>query len=171
MRRLKFRVYDKKFKRMYYEGFYISAEGDLSFDLKIFKPGEYAPLEMEIMQFTGLEDKNGVEIYEGDILALINSEFDGKQNSFGKVQVLFGEYDDSEMEYGSAGVGWYVEGYNGYKRIDGRRDYYKIGGSESQWSILRCIAKVEYDDKWEVIGNIYQHPHLLKAEGKEESNG
>lgn len=67
MRAIKFRAWDKKFKKMYHEGFFIGADGDISFDPKIFKRPSYDPLAIEVMQFTELKDKNGVEIYEGDI--------------------------------------------------------------------------------------------------------
>lgn len=117
--------------------------------------------DLVLMQFTGLTDSKGVHIWEGDVLGLIEPEVDGKQNHFGRVQVLFGEYDDSEIEYGSPAIGWYVEGYHGYKRINGSRDKYEIGGHDSHWSLLRCTT---HREKWEVLGNVWEHPHLLNGE-------
>ena len=98
----------------------------------------------KIMQFTGLHDKNGKEIYEGDILMYRNNmsvknpgvPFDSYH------KVCFGEYDFGEYEDQEDGYGWYKQD------ID----------VENYGSSLTPISS----DLYEVIGNIHENPELLK---------
>ena len=64
MREIKFRVWDKNKKQMFYPD---------DFGNKIKLPGEDVNKKYSIyMQYTGLKDKNDKEIYEGDIIEFNN---------------------------------------------------------------------------------------------------
>lgn len=66
MREIKFRAWDKKEKEMFYE-FYIRAWDGKPIQMD-WKGHELNLDDLILMQFTGLHDKNGKEIYEGDII-------------------------------------------------------------------------------------------------------
>lgn len=86
-----------------------------------------------IGQFTGLTDKNGKKIFEGDI---VESEFTKKPYLVG-----FGEYTYTN-EYGEeeGACGWYNEEKGGYLSAFAQPD---------AWAT--------------VIGNIHDNPELLEA--------
>ena len=96
-----------------------------------------AVLPDTVGQFTGLRDRNGVEIYEGDVL-FANERHDAE---YGKCTVHIGEYLDAEGPEDSpmcTGVYMHLE----------------KGGDVS-------IAS-EHMEYFQVIGNIHDAPGLLK---------
>lgn len=90
--------------------------------------------DMPVMQYTGLKDKNGVEIYEGDILT-------SRQYPF---------QDDGEYNYHGV-VEWidYLASFYITKRLVNKD---KRGISDG------ISEQIENINKFEVIGNIYENP-------------
>ena len=101
-----------------------------------------------LMQFTGLLDKNGKEIYEGDIVK-------GREGTV-KGAVEFGQYTkgrfhkhDSQTEH----IGWYVQSKKGKLSLEDLEWYIKPNYSPFRGQYL------------EIIGNIYENPDLLTPTG------
>lgn len=92
--------------------------------------------ENTVGQYTGLKDKNGKEIYEGDVLK------------------MFGDYRHEVCYYRGA-FGYEI----GIKIGINYRDFISF----NQNSNINWICDNQFAD-FEVIGNIYENPELLKNE-------
>ena len=134
-------VLEMKFLFESTEGIWVKGYDDKSTHHVIF------PEDLELMQFVGLKDKNGKEIFEGDIVRLVHRESETGgyfEDSNEKGIVYFDanwgvKFNCRDFTQRTAETHWRGEGYH-WSDNAMKRDYHDI----------------------EVIGNIHQNPELLK---------
>lgn len=157
-REIKFRAWDFTHKRMLYDGvcvFYPSYPKEIKGGVSLSGQVHLDPEENyhiiplmnhKTMQYTGLKDKNGKEIYEGDILS-----FHAFVNSGG-----MGGYSESDFE-GKGVIEYRPDGMTYV--IHGRGSHI----NETMDWLLEDTTHFETGESIEVIGNIYENPELLEA--------
>lgn len=134
MREIKFRAWDKRSKTMYLP----DNIGYFTRNSVVLMNGNIL-MSYVLMQYTGLKDKNGVEIYEGDLLVFQ----DHHKENFPVFEVF---YHDNDCADGHVGFQMNRVHFQG-----------SMCGGYVGWGFLpKTTAKME------VIGNIYQNPELLE---------
>lgn len=139
MREIRFRAWDKINKLMspvgrvdfgksalIYQPLGMTEDGDVEWD-----GADIALDNLELMQFTGLLDKNGKEIYEGDI---VRSEY---------------------------GVGYDTKMYPSFTNGTHRVNIFEVKFEDCSYNLSKPHDG-NFDKEFEIIGNIYENPELIK---------
>lgn len=163
-REIKFRAWHKANKEMWAaqdlidNGYNLYADGRIEYHLLSYLNNTvFACEEFILMQFTGLHDKNGKEIWDGDILKpvfpysnLISHlaqvvTWEKSSASF----VLFNSYSKS--------IGCYcIRGF--------------LGGKDRPSELDGRYSSSNVCEEFEVLGNIYEHPELLKGDSNAQKD-
>jgi len=135
MREIKFRAWDKKNKEWLNPntiGINLNGKGIAPDETWL----EHDPSNIALMQFTGLHDKNGKEIWEGDIVKYkYGMKISDEEEEPGEVEEYIEPIIFQEGTFYPIPCGYYPDDYwYGYKYYD-----------------------------FKVIGNIYENPELLEA--------
>jgi uncharacterized phage protein (TIGR01671 family) len=155
MKGIKFRVWDKEKKQMMYQS--LAGLEDLYISLldgKVYQRGFHTG-EMfaagdengfELMQFTGLHDRDGREIYEWDIISIHQFLFDGSE---------------FENELTGAIVFCEKEAAFHISRIKNKMYQDCTGYAASEGSEPICSFVGLHEESFKVIGNRFENRELL----------
>jgi len=138
-REIKFRAWDRRLKRFSLD-FLISPNGRICLNFS----GDYVNTgdiddDIELMQYTGLKDKNGKEIYEGDIVRGFEKE------------AGFPPYDSTLPRAIEFRDGCWCFNANRYDEGDWIRFGFWTHSNKGKTTLKQL----------EVIGNIYENPELV----------
>lgn len=149
MREIEFRgkrTCDNEWTYGWFIGIYQTEDGDVGCIRDYTGKDNLVKLKT-VGQYTGLKDKNGKKIFEGDIVKTVT--IDEKETRYGVVK--FGKYKDINFE--DSCCGFYVELEEIQCSIfNGEADGY-------------CLLDVV-----EVAGNIYDNPELLEEQNDNQGN-
>lgn len=145
--------YDNNCPSLLINGKYINAEYILVKDAygnvpclgNLGSPTFFQVIPETVGQFTGLTDKNGNKIFEGDIIRAITLDTGTEEIAV----VCFGNFIDENN--GDEYIGFYIE-------FDG------IKTTATQLAMEECKNRIE------IIGNIFDNPELLEAKDGNNKN-
>ena len=142
MRELKFRVWDTTRKKFIID-FVLSPDGYVMCEGSphLYYEGMHET-KIELIQYTGLKDKNGKEIYEGDILCCPHYPANGSWHYlYHKVM-----WDEKLAIWKTVSIG------------NKEGEEITAHGNPPLWVYIKA------EKEFEIIGNIYENPELLNAE-------
>ena len=133
MREIKFKVWDEETKRMYSQKDVIVCFDNIGEDVYTKDDIPRALYDYKLMQYTGMKDADGKEVYEGDIIKIISENVITGWDDVGIIV-----YDE---EYGS----YCLEGFDG-------------AYMDEYWDVNNLVIKADMY----VIGNKYENKEILK---------
>ena len=146
MERLKFRAWDSWWGKMYYFDFTKNIEATPDDELKglwiLHEEGSVYAIQdkIKIMQYTGLKDKNGKEIYEGDIVLY-------KYASYRDISKVI--YNTKIASFEMVAI-----------KEDDNKSMTKFKKGRTRNFVEGCVNGYDYV---KVIGNIYENSKFLES--------
>jgi len=149
-REIKFRAWDKT-KKYWVTSKNFESETTLSYDTNYL----VAWNNYELSQYTGLKDKNGVEIFEGDIITGQYNHYDPLKDEY-----IYDEHMGGIVFYDSNSYRIKVIEHLCDENRQGMIGYFDFMFEGEYWA-PKVLCEIK------IIGNIYQNPELLEKLNQE----